>query len=47
MPFDHPAASPSAGVTREQFEEAIESLKKLIQDEFAKMREVLVKGGNT
>ncbi|MDJ0811671.1 MAG: hypothetical protein QNJ48_00490 [Desulfobacterales bacterium] len=47
MSFDQPAASPSAGVTREQFEEAIESLKKLIQDEFAKMREVLVKGGNT
>ncbi len=47
MPFDQPAASPSAGVTWEQFEEAIESLKKLIQDEFAKMREVLVKGGNT
>ncbi len=47
MPFDQPPASPSTGVTREQFEEAIESLKKLIQDEFAKMREVLVKGGNT
>ncbi len=38
---------PPAGVTRQQFEEAIESLKRLIQDEFQKMREVLVKGGNT
>ncbi len=47
MPFDEPTANPSAGVTRQQFEEAIESLKRLIQDEFTKMREVLVKGGNT
>ncbi len=46
-PFDHSGTGPSAGVTTQQFEAAIESLKSLILTEFKKMREVLVKGGNT
>ena len=46
-PFDHSGTGPAAGVTTQQFEAAIESLKSLIQAEFKKMREVLVKGGNT
>ncbi len=40
--FDEAPAPPAGGITSQQFEAAIEDLKRLIRDEFQKMREMLL-----
>ncbi len=44
--FDQAPANPALAVTAQQFEKAIQEIKQLIQDEFHKLREALIKTGS-